>query len=137
MQLTRFDRWLRERFVYETHVYTMRPPEELPIGVIAEELPEVAGRRFRHRFIARKPELAGQLIEFLKLNNMMFATRVVDRSEWYVPLIAPKGKSITFWFAWSIITTAAVFGIAVGARKLWMMPGIQENVADAFRVLQG
>jgi hypothetical protein len=137
MQLTRFDRWLRERFVYETHIYTMRPLGELPFGVIAEDLPEIPGRRFRHRFIARKPELATQIISFLKGQNMMFTTRVVDRSAWYVPLIAPKGKSITFWFAWSFITLVAVFGIAVGVRKLWTMPGFQENLADAFRIIQG
>jgi hypothetical protein len=137
MQLTRFDRWLRKRFVYETHIYTMRPPEEIPAGIIAEELPDTPGRRFRHRFIARKPELADQVISFLKGNNMMFTTRVVDRSAWYVPLIAPKGKSLTYWLAWSIITTVAVFGIASGLRKLWAMPGIRDNVIDAMNVLKG
>ena len=137
MQLTRFDRWLRERFVYETHIYTMRPPEDLPAGIVAEDLPEAPGRRFRHRFIARKPELANQVIGFLKGNNMMFTTRVVDRSAWYVPLIAPKGKSITYWLAWSAITTVAVFGIAAGLRKLWTMPGVRDNVIDAMNVLKG
>jgi hypothetical protein len=44
MQLTRLDRWLRERYVYETHVYTLRLPETVPAGVIAEELPESPGR---------------------------------------------------------------------------------------------
>ena len=51
MQLTRLDRYLRERFVYETHVYTLRLPESIPAGTIAEELPDTPGRKFRHRFI--------------------------------------------------------------------------------------
>jgi len=137
MQLTRLDRWLRERFVYETHIYTLRPPEELPPGMISEELPETPGRRFRHRFIARKPELATSLIEVLKGHNMMFTTRVVDRSAWYVPIIAPKDKSITYWFVWTFISAAGVFGIAAGLRALWAQPGIRENVMDAFQVIQG
>ena len=137
MQLTRFDRWLRERFVHETHIYTMRPPEELPRGVMGEELPEAPGRRFRHRYVARRPELAASLIESLKTNNMMFTTRVVDRSAWYVPMIAPKDKSITYWFAWTTITAVAVFGAVTGVRALWAQPEIRENVMDAFKVLQG
>ncbi len=28
MQLTRFDRWLREKFVYETHIQTLRPADD-------------------------------------------------------------------------------------------------------------
>jgi len=137
MQLTRFDRWLRERFVYETHIYTMRPPEDLPRGVMGESLPDTPGRRFRHRYVARKPEMATSLIEYLKTNNMMFTTRVVDRSAWYVPLIAPKDKSITYWFAWTIITGFAVFAAVSGAWALWSQPAFRENVMDAFKVLQG
>ena len=40
MQLTRLDRYLRSRFVYETHIYTLRLPASIPAGTIAEELPE-------------------------------------------------------------------------------------------------
>jgi len=41
MQLTRFDRWLREKYVYETHIHTLRPPESLPAGIQTREIPDV------------------------------------------------------------------------------------------------
>lgn len=137
MQLTRLDRWLRERFVYETHIYTMRPPEEVPRGIRGEDLPEGQGRRFKHRYVARKPEMAVSMIESLKAHNMMFTTRVVDRSAWYVPLIAPKDKSITYWAVWTVISAVGIFSAVTGLRALWAQPEIRENVIDALKVLQG
>ena len=62
MQLTRLDRWLRARFVNGTHVYTLRPPMVLPGGIRHEELPQNAASRFRHRYIARNPKLANELM---------------------------------------------------------------------------
>ena len=53
MQLTRFDRWLREKFVYETHIQTLRPPESVPAGIRIVELPDAPGKRFKHLFVAR------------------------------------------------------------------------------------
>ena len=137
MQLTRLDRWLRERFVYETHVYTLRLPEAVPPGVIAEELPESPGRRFKHRFILRSDAAVQALIEQLREGNQMFTTRVVDREAWYVPLIAPHGKSITWWFVWVGVTAAAVFGLVHLGRLAWANPELRKNVAEAFQILKG
>ena len=40
MQLTKFDRWLREKFIYQTHIYTMRLPESaLPAQVLISFAP--------------------------------------------------------------------------------------------------
>ena len=54
MQLTRFDRWLREKFVYETHIQTLRSPDSIPAGMRAEELPDAPGRRYKHLFVATR-----------------------------------------------------------------------------------
>ena len=137
MQLTRLDRWLRERFVHETHVYTLRPPEVLPAGVIAEELPESPGRRFRHRFIVRGDAAVRALIEQLREGNQMFTTRIVDREAWYVPLIAPAGKSITWWFIWTGITVIAVFFLIQLGRVAWENPELRKNVEEAIEILKG
>lgn len=137
MQLTRLDRWLRQRFVYETHVYTLRPPESLPPGVIAEELPESPGRRFKHRFILRSEDAVTTLIEQLREGNQMFTTRVVDREAWYVPLIAPQGKSITWWFIWLAITGVAVFALVHVGRTAWANPELRKNVQEAIEILKG
>src|SRR5687767_3514988 len=119
MQLTRLDRYLRERFVYETHVYTLRLPESIPAGTIAEELPDSPGRKFRHRFILRNDKAVGALIANLRNSNQMFTTRVVDREAWYVPLIAPNGKSVTWWLIWAVVAAMGVFGLVYVAKMAW------------------
>ena len=92
MQLTRFDRWLREKFVYETHIHTLRPPESIPAGIRAVELPEAPGKRYKHLFIADSSKAADALIHQLKENSQMYTTQVVDRDAWFVPVHRPQGK---------------------------------------------
>lgn len=137
MELTRFDRWLRERFVYETHIYTLRLPESVPAGVIAEELPESPGRKFKHRFILRSDSAVKALIEQLRDNNQMFTTRVVDREAWYVHLIAPNGKSVTWWLVWLAFTMVGVFGLVHLGRLAWANPELRKNVNEAIEILKG
>lgn len=137
MHLTRLDRWLRERFVYETHIYTLRPPDQLPAGIVCHELPEAPGRNYRFRFVASRPESASHLIACLKDNNQMFTTRVVERSTWWVHIIAPKDKSVVYWLIWSFVSAVAVFGVTHGLRLLWQNPVFRANVLDAIKILQG
>lgn len=137
MQLTRIDRWLREQFVYETHIFTLRTPPHLPAGIIAQDVPDNPGHAYRHRFIARNPKLADQLIEALKNNNQMFATRVVDRTDWYVPLIAPKDKSLVYWLLWVAISVGAAYTLVAAARAVWSNPQMRENILDAIKLFQG
>ena len=137
MQLTRLDRWLRERFVYETHVYTLRPPETIPAGIIAEQLPESPGRRYKHRFIARSDQAVKALIEQLKNSNQMFTTRVVDREAWYVPLVAPNGKSISWWFIWLGISAIIAFVVIHIGKMAWESEEVRKNVAEALEILKG
>lgn len=136
MQLTRLDRFLRERFVYETHVYTLRLPASIPPGTIAEELPESPGRKFKHRFILRSDKAVRQLIDELRNANQMFTTRVVDREAWYVPLLAPNGKSVTWWLIWASMTALGVFGLIHVAKMAWANEELRKNVAEALELLK-
>ncbi len=137
MQLTRFDRWLRKRFIYETHIYTLSPPAGVPRGVRSVPLPDQPGRRFNHLFVARDERLADSFIARLKADNQMFATRVVNRKTWLAPLIAPEGKSFTWKCIW--IVTAGSGGLLVsrGVKALWDNPEVQRNLIDALEVLKG
>jgi hypothetical protein len=137
MQLTRIDRWLRERFVYETHIFTLRKPPQLPAGIIARKVADAPGRTYRHKFIARNPRRAEQLINTLKSNNQMFATRIVDRSAWYVPLIAPKDKSLVYWFLWVLISAAAAYTAVVAARAVWSNDELRQNILESLEILKG
>jgi len=137
MQLTRLDRYLRERFVYETHVYTLRLPASIPAGTIAEELPDVPGRKFRHRFILRSDKAVATLIEELRSANQMFTTRVVDREAWYVPLLAPNGKSVTWWLIWAVVTAVGVLGVIHVGRTAWANVELRKNLGEALEILKG
>lgn len=111
MQLTKFDRWLRERFIYRTHIYTMRVPEAgIPSSVMVEELEDSPTRKFRFRMVANADHDVTAVLAVLKEGNQMFATRIVETNPWYRSIIAPEGKSFFFRIVWIMI---ALMGVAV------------------------
>ena len=137
MQLTRFDRWLRERFVYETHIKTLRAPEAVPKGIRSQQLPDIPGVRFKHLFIARNTKLADSFIASLRDANLMFFTAVVDRKAWFVPWIAPKNKSLTWTLAWIVLASTASFYVAAYLIALLSQPEVRKMLAEAVEVLKG
>jgi hypothetical protein len=111
MQLTKFDRWLRERFIYRTHIYTMRMPEAgIPSTVMVEELEDSPTRKFRFRMVANADHDVAAVLTALREGNQMFATRIVETNPWYRSIIAPEGKSFFFRIVW---ITIALIGLAV------------------------
>jgi hypothetical protein len=136
MQLTRFDRWLREKFVYEIHVHTLRLPEALPKGIRAVELPEVPGRRYKHLFIAKSSSAADALIAQLREDSQMYTTQIVDKSAWYVPLLAPKDKSLSWWLFSVLCMMIAGATILMYVKGLMDDPAFRKNFADAIQLLK-
>ena len=136
MQLTRFDRWLREHFVYETHIQTLRPPESIPKGIRAKALPDIPGKRFKHLFIASNTKIADAFIASLKDANLMFSTTVVDRQSWFVPWIAPKGKSLTWILIWIVLGSSSVFFGSRYLIDLFSSPELRKMIAEAIEILK-
>lgn len=137
MQLTRLDRWLKDTYVHEMHVYTLRRPEIVPPGVKVVDLPEGPGKKYRFQFIARRNADAELLIQELKTHNQMFTTRVVNRSAWWVPLIAPEGKSVTWFCIWVILAGFGLFTLTSALRSIWSNDEFRKNFYDAIEVLKG
>lgn len=137
MQLTRFDRWLREKFVYETHIHTLRPPESVPRGIRVIPLPEVPGKRYKHLFVAGSTKLADQLINQLKENSQMFTTQVVDRKAWYIPFIAPKNRSVSWWIISAIVFLISAFFVLTYLQSLIQNPTFRKNFSEALEILKG
>lgn len=136
MQLTRIDRWLIEEFVHETHIHTLRPPVgKLPRGVREVPVPEVQGRRYNHHYIAKNPRAADALALALRDNGQMFSTQVSNRRSWYVPLIAPAGKSITWRIIWAIFFTISATSATAYVHHLWSDLTFRENFIQAIRTL--
>jgi hypothetical protein len=136
MQLTRFDRWLREKFVYETHIHTLRPPDSLPAGIQSVELPEVPGKRYKHLFIARSSAAADELIRVLKENSQMYTTQIVDRDAWFVPFVAPKEKSVTWWLASVLVFSVSGFFVLLYIKGLVQDPEFRTNAMEALKLLR-
>lgn len=135
MQLTRFDRWLREKFVYQTQIHTLRPPESLPAGVKAVHIPDVPGKRYKYLYVANRTKAADELILRLKEAGQMYTTQVVDRKLWYVPFIAPKTKSVTWWVISTVFTVVSVCTVLIYISRLAADPEFRSNFADAFKLL--
>ena len=137
MQLTRFDRWLREKFVYETHIQTLRPPESIPAGIQPVELPDAPGKRYKHLFVAKSSAAADELIRQLKENSQMYTTQIVDRDAWFVPFIAPKEKSVTWWLISVLFISTSVFFVLLYLKGLVQDPEFQKNFAEALEIMKG
>jgi hypothetical protein len=137
MQLTKFDRWLREKFVYELHIQTLRPAESIPKGVRAVDLPEAPGRRYKHLYIASSSKAADELIHQLKENSQMYNTQVVDRDAWYVPFIAPKEKSVSWWLISVVIISTFVFFVLLYIKGLVEDPEFRKNFMEAIDIMKG
>jgi len=136
MQLTRFDRWLREKYVYETHIHTLRPPESLPQGIRIVELPEVPGKRYKHLYVAKQTLAADALISQLKENGQMYTTQIVDCDAWYVPFIAPKDKSLTWWLFSVFFTTTCAFFVLLYVKGLAEDPDFRKNFMEALKLFK-
>jgi hypothetical protein len=136
MQLTSFDRWLREKYVYETHIHTLRPPEAIPKGIRIIDIPDLPGKRYKHLYVAGSTKLADELISGLKANSQMYTTQIVDRKAWYVPLIAPKGKSVTWWVISCVMITISIFSGLIYLKGLTEDAEFRKNFMEALRLFK-
>lgn len=137
MQLTRIDHWLKTTFVYETHILTLRPAEKTPRRMRRIDLEEKPGRRFKHLYITGSAKVAASFLENLKQNNQMFSTKVVDKEGWWVEIIAPEGKSPTWYVVSVFILMAALAPVLIWIRSLTRDPEFMENLRGALEVIKG
>jgi len=137
MQLTRFDRWLRETFVYETQIHTMRKVEPPPRDCVCTAMPEKPGQRYRFRYTTRSAKAARMLIAHLKEKGMMFDTRVSNRRGWHVKILAPEGKSPTWWLVSAVFFISLLASLAFLAMRLWNNPEIREYLIESIEILKG
>jgi hypothetical protein len=136
MQLTRFDRWLREKFVYQTQIRTLRPPTSLPNGVTMVKTRDIPGQRYKYLYVANTTKAVDQFIFHLKEAGQMYTTQVIDRDRWYTPFIAPKTKSVTWWAVSTVFTILAVCIVLAVASRLAGNAEFRRNFEDALRLFQ-
>lgn len=135
MQLTKLDRWLKERFIYETHIFTLRLPErKLPSGVKVKDLEQNKGGDYRHRLMIKDNELAQNVIQELKADHIMHAVHVVEGENWYNNRIAPEGRSFTYmWlfrFVGLILACAGAYGVFQLAQNEDLVKTIKDTIEE-------
>jgi len=136
MQLTRFDRWLREKYAYETHIKTLRAPDEVPRNIKCIDLPDEPGRRYKHLFIANRTKDVDEFLNILRENSQMYETQIIEKNSLFVRIVAPKEKSLT----WSIFSMIVIGSCVVFAffylKKLFSDPVLRQNMLEAFDILK-
>ena len=135
--LTPVDHWLRERFLFQTHIYTLRLPEKLPRGVRVRELPESPSNRYRYRILANTNATTDKLVTKLNEAGMMFSTQVVEKKTIFKPLIAPKKGSVLLNVFWMF----SFFGLSLGVMKVFQTltndPVFMENFRETIIIFKG
>ena len=64
MQLTKLDRWLKERFIYETHILTLRLPEvELPDGAEVQDVEQCRKEIVKEDMRLRKERMEKKIMK--------------------------------------------------------------------------
>ena len=135
MQLTKLDRWLRERYIYRTHIYTMRLPETgIPSSVMVEELEDSPTRKFRFRMVANADHDVTAVLNALREGNQMFATRIVETYPWYRSIIAPEGKSFFFRVVWIMMALMGVAVVVFLALRVLADETLMEQILEAFQL---
>lgn len=134
--LTKVDHWLRERYLLQTHLYTLRLPEALPSGVKASELPQSVTRRYRYRIVSNTNELTDKTIKILNDQGLMFATQVIERKTWLKPIIAPKSGSVILTVFWLVSFLGLIMGTMKLAHQLQNDAVFMENFRGAIELFK-
>ncbi|NWK54870.1 hypothetical protein HW115_04570 [Verrucomicrobiaceae bacterium N1E253] len=137
MQQTKFDQWLKETFLYETHILTMRLPDDpLPRGVVIKELDQKSKADYRYCLEIASGKKVEQVIAHLKENNMMYATHVVEVPKSYKRLIAPEGKSFSLMWIMRGIGLVLLLGFLYGTFKLMQNQGLMRVLDETMKDFQ-
>jgi hypothetical protein len=101
------------------------------------EIPDIPGKRYKHLYVASSSKLADQLIAQLRENSQMYTTQIVDRDAWFVPLIAPKDKSVTWWLFSVVLISVASFFALPYLKSLVEDPEFRKNFLEAMKLFRG
>jgi len=138
MQLTKLDRWLKERFIYETHIFTLRLPEEgLPRRVRIEDVDQTKSGDYRYRLVVKNNKLAEKVLTILKGNQLMYATHVVEGKHWYNRRIAPDGESFTYRWILRFMAFVMLCVVAWAGILLLRHPELIATFKDTIEEIKG
>ena len=66
----------------------------------------------------------------------MYTTQIVDRKDWFVPFLAPKDKSVTWWLFSSIVMSIGLFFALIYLKSLVEDPIFRKNFMEALKLFK-
>lgn len=113
MQLTKLDHWLKQKFLHQTYIFSLRLPEQkLPRGVKISNVKSNKKGDYKYKLAVKNNEVAQKAIGILKEEGLMHSTHIVDVSNRFNKLIVPSsGRSFTYlWLGrFAVLSTLASF----------------------------
>ncbi|MBK1790112.1 hypothetical protein [Persicirhabdus sediminis] len=133
MVQTRLDRWLKEKFIYVTHVYVLRMPDfKLPRGSKVQELGAEKVGNYSLRIIVASNSAVEDLTNKLRDSRQMYAVKVVESNPWFGRFIAPKSQSFTYRIVFSIMTVGALYSSWVCFKWFMATPELSDIIKKTF-----
>lgn len=132
MQQTPLDRWLKETFIHETHVFTLSAPPWVPRGTKLRPLEVTIKNRYRYQMVIRNGRDLAKTLQALTDATQTFTTKVESRKTWLRPWFDdPEGGS----FTWRVFGLA--FGVASFAGIVYLIPWDKvHRLGEAFSFLE-
>jgi len=126
MQQTRLDRWLRDKFIHETHVFTVQKPPLIPWRVKKKKLQTSTTNRFNYQLIVRNRKKLDRITATLREQNMTFVCKVINRRRWCSNLFDNRhGKSFTYRIVWYTLMTSAAISLYLYFPREWIHDAIE------------
>lgn len=139
MQLTKFDHWLKQKFVYQTHVFTLRLPEQpLSREVFVEEIDVKKRGDFRYKLTIQDNKKAEEVMELLKNEHIMHTTRIIDKKSRFNRFIMPPGgKSFTFQLIGRIVVFTFICSLGYGVYRISKNETAMSLIRSSIEELKG
>ncbi len=67
----------------------------------------------------------------------MYTTQIVDRDAWFVPFIAPKDRSVSWWIISVIVISISAFFVLLRIKGFVQDEEFRKNFSEALEILKG
>lgn len=115
MYQTKFDRWLKETFIYEHRIKTISLPENLPKNI---KVIETTTGQYHYQLSITSSRKADKIIHQLKESGSTFTTEIHERKCLLGPLINNKKHSFSYRIFWWLIYIIIAIVIVTQLHKL-------------------
>lgn len=110
---TSLDKWLKERFVLETHLFTVHLPPRVPSGVKVRKLKKKEDGKFNYRLVARSSKKTDRLVRLLNDNGVLFKAKILEGGFGLVRFFVGGKRSLVFFLFWLTMGLACLVGVVI------------------------